>query len=186
MIFERLIFIVCERWVGDKDRLLYWPKFFWPKQLFFLILSGLLNRGSLKATKSSVCKLILTLASSPQLTRTVCALVILLFNVRPLLLFYHLLTQVHLMIDGSVEGQYITLGGFLIAKSSLKKNNRWSDEWIYSILKKLVRSWTLYRDWSLNSLTRMSKSSTLQYLSLLHDCFVLTAYRPFSGHLTPN
>ena len=58
--------------------------------------------------KPSVCKLILMLASYLQLTRTVCALVILLFNVYLLPLFFHLFTQVHLLIDGSVEGQYIT------------------------------------------------------------------------------
>ena len=37
------------------------------------------------------------------------ALVILLFNVHLLPLFFRLFTQVHLLIDGSVEGQYITL-----------------------------------------------------------------------------
>ena len=38
--------VVCERWVGDGDRLLFWPR---PLQHFFLILVGLLNRGSLRA-----------------------------------------------------------------------------------------------------------------------------------------
>ena len=36
-------------------------------------------------------------------------LVILLFNAHLLLLFFHLFTQVHLLIDGSVEGQYVTI-----------------------------------------------------------------------------
>ena len=45
-ILERVIFFVCERWVGDGDRLLHIdPKFFWPQQHFFHILAGLLNRG---------------------------------------------------------------------------------------------------------------------------------------------
>ena len=68
----------------------------------------LLNRGSLRTAKPSVCKLILMLASCLQLTRTVWHLVILLFNTNLLLLFFRLFTQVHLLIDGSVEGQYIT------------------------------------------------------------------------------
>ena len=54
--------------------------------------------------KPSVCQLILTLASYLQLTRTVCALVILLSNVHLLTPFFRLFTQVHLLIDGSVEG----------------------------------------------------------------------------------
>ena len=27
-IIERVMFVVCERWAGDRDRLLYWSKFF--------------------------------------------------------------------------------------------------------------------------------------------------------------
>ena len=39
--------VVCERWVGNGDRLPHIdPKFFWPEQHFFRILAGLLNRGS--------------------------------------------------------------------------------------------------------------------------------------------
>ena len=60
--------------------------------------------------KHSVCKLILKLASYLQLTQTVCALVILLFNVHLLPLYFHLFTPAHLLIDGSVEGQHITQG----------------------------------------------------------------------------
>ena len=61
---------------------------------------------------------VLTLAFYLQLTRTVCALVILLFNAHMLPLFFHLFTQAHLLIDGSVEGQYITqhLWAFFILK----------------------------------------------------------------------
>ena len=60
--------------------------------------------------KPSVCKLIFTLASYLQLTQTVCVLVILLFKVHLLPLFFRLFSQVHLLIYGSVEGQYITRG----------------------------------------------------------------------------
>ena len=42
--------VVCERWVGDGDRLLHIDSnFFWPQQHFFRVLAGLLNRGSLRA-----------------------------------------------------------------------------------------------------------------------------------------
>ena len=57
--------------------------------------------------KPLVYKLILTQAFCLQLTQTVCALVILLFNTHLLPLFFRLFTQVHLLIDGSVKGQYI-------------------------------------------------------------------------------
>ena len=56
--------------------------------------------------KALCLPLALNLASCLQLTRTVLHLVILL-NVH--LLFFCLFTQVHLLIDNSVEGQYITL-----------------------------------------------------------------------------
>ena len=59
----------------------------------------------------SVCKLILTLASYLQLNKTVCALVILLFKVHLLPLFFRLFSLVHFLIDGSVEGRYITQTG---------------------------------------------------------------------------
>ena len=48
-------------------------------------------------------------ASYLQMTQTVCALVILLFYVHLLPLFFRLFTQAHILIEGSVEGQYITL-----------------------------------------------------------------------------
>ena len=41
-----LIFLVCERWVRNGDKLPNIdPKFLWPLQHYFLILAGLLNRG---------------------------------------------------------------------------------------------------------------------------------------------
>ena len=144
------MFLVCERWVGGGDRLLHIdPKFFWPYQHFFLILAGLLNRGSLRAqspmsaagsqfhilfpTDSNSNWNWLTATDSSRLWQ----LVIFLFDVyllpvgvcichhhriavkvifrclrpdAPVSLFFRLFTQVHLLIDGSVEGQYITHG----------------------------------------------------------------------------
>ena len=67
--------------------------------------------------KALCLPLALTSASCPQLTPTptsmtqaVCILVIFLFDVHLLPLFFRLFTQVQLLIDGSVEGQYVTHG----------------------------------------------------------------------------
>ena len=59
--------------------------------------------------KALCLSLTLNSASCLQLTQAVCALVILLLNMHLLPLFFLLFTQVHLLIDGSVEGQYITI-----------------------------------------------------------------------------
>ena len=49
-ILERVMFVVCERWAGDRDRLLYWPKFFLAhSSTSFSSWLGLLNRGSQRA-----------------------------------------------------------------------------------------------------------------------------------------
>ena len=58
----------------------------------------------------ALCLLLaLNLASCLQLTQAVCALVIFLFNAHLLPLFFRLFTQVYLLIDGSVKGQYVTV-----------------------------------------------------------------------------
>ena len=94
--------VACERWVGDRDRLL-----FWPKVLLETIAALLPHLGWSCSTvaQSPLSTAGLNSASCLQLTQAVYALVILLFNVHLLPLF--LFTQVHLLIDGSVEGQYI-------------------------------------------------------------------------------
>ena len=66
--------------------------------------------------KALCLKLVLTSASCLQLTRTAGYLVILFSNVHLLPLFFHLFTQVNLLTDGSVEGQYITIIPFLFFK----------------------------------------------------------------------
>ena len=49
-ILEKVMFVVCGRWARDRDRLLYWPKFFLTIATFLSHLGlGLLNRGSLRA-----------------------------------------------------------------------------------------------------------------------------------------
>ena len=58
-----LMLVVCERWVEDGDRHID-PKFFSrPQQHFFLILAGLLNRGSLRA-QALFLELVLTSQAS--------------------------------------------------------------------------------------------------------------------------
>ena len=64
-------------------------------------MAGLLNRGSLRAQSPLSAAVILSPTDSNRL-------VILLFNFQLLPLFFRLFTQVHLLIDGSVECQYIT------------------------------------------------------------------------------
>ena len=64
--------------------------------------------------KALCLPLALNSTSCPQLTQAVCVLVILMFNAHLLPLFFHLFTQVHLLIDGSVEGQYVTLSSFIL------------------------------------------------------------------------
>ena len=103
-----LMLAVCERRVGDGDRLPHIdPGSPDPSSTSFSSWLGLLNRGSLRAQSppsaagSQFGILTPTDSSRP-------ALVILLFNAHLLPLFFHLFTQVYLLIDGSVEGQYVT------------------------------------------------------------------------------
>ena len=63
--------------------------------------------------KALCLALALNSASCLQLTQAVCVLVILLLNIHLLPLFFRLFTQVHLLIDGSVEGQHVTISTFV-------------------------------------------------------------------------
>ena len=103
LFLKGLMLVVCKRWAGDRDRLLYWPS--------STSFSSCLGCSTVShwGPKTLCLPLALNLASCLQLTQTVCALVILLFNAHLLPLFFRLLTQVHLLIDGSIEGQSITL-----------------------------------------------------------------------------
>ena len=97
---------------GDRDRLLYWPNFFSsiahcylqePTKHFFHILAGVaqLGGGSLRA---------LGLQAGPHsglpVSNSNCLGTWLYYCLTPT--WFRLFTQVHLLIDGSVEGQYIT------------------------------------------------------------------------------
>ena len=113
-ILERVMLLVCERWVGDGDRLLFWPK------VLLTTIAALLSHLGWVAQPwvtegpiPSVCRWfsrehLVSNWLQLQLTQAVCVLVIFLFDVHLLPLFFRLFTQVHLLIDGSVEGQYVT------------------------------------------------------------------------------
>ena len=112
-ILERVIFLVCERWVETRTDCYFDPKFFFDHSSTsfspWLSCSTVGHRGP----KALCLPLTLNLASCLQLTPTgsnrLGHMVILLFNVHLLPLFFRLFTQVHLLIDGSVEGQYVTV-----------------------------------------------------------------------------
>ena len=137
---------VCEMsWRrGQTAILILKLKLFWPWQHFFLILARLLNHGSLRAQSPqsaswfSIRHLVLKWL---QLTQAVCALVILLFNANLLPLFFRLFTQVHLLIDGSVEGQYITIVLFPIKNEILL--NPFS-VLVYSLFHLFLSSYQIY------------------------------------------
>ena len=71
---------------------------------------GLLNRRSLKAQSPLSAAGSHFGILSPTYPNRLGHLIILLSDVHLLPLFFLLFTQVHLLIDGSVEGQYITFG----------------------------------------------------------------------------
>ena len=93
----------------DKDRLLYWPKYFSrPLQHFFRILARVAQPGVTKGPKPSICSWFSLWHPVSNWLEPPGHLVILFSNTHLLPLFFRLFTQVHLLIDGSVEGQYIT------------------------------------------------------------------------------
>ena len=115
-ILERVMLVVCEKWVGDGDRLLYWSQVLLTIAALLPHLGwGCSNVGHW-GPKALCLPLVLNSASCSQLIQAVCVLVIFLFNVHLLLLFFHLFTLVHLLIDSSVEGQYVTNENKLISQ----------------------------------------------------------------------
>ena len=103
---------VCCEWEmsGDKDGPLYWPKFFLDNSSSsFASWFGLLNRGVTKGPKPSVCSWLSLRHPVSNWLEPPRHLVILFSNIYLLPLFFRLFTQVHLLIDGSVDGQYITV-----------------------------------------------------------------------------
>ena len=114
-ILERVMFLVCERRVGDRDSLLYWPKVLLTIAALLSHLGWVAQPWVTEGPKPSVFRW-LSLRQlvpnwlQPQLTQAVCVLVIFLFDDHLLSLFFCLFTQVHLLIDSSVKGQYVTKG----------------------------------------------------------------------------
>ena len=119
-----LMLVVCERWVGDGDRLLHIdPKFFFDhSSTSFSSWLGLLNRGSLRTTSPQSASWFSRWHLVPQLTPTPTGTATDPSRLCPGYIFVwrphdsavlRLFTQVHLLIDGSVEGQYITLSFLL-------------------------------------------------------------------------
>ena len=116
---------------GDKDGLLFWPKVLLSTIAALLPhLSWVAQLRVTEGPKLAVCRWlsIWHLVSNwlqLQLTQAVCVLVIFLFDALLLPLFFRLFTQVHLLIDGSVEGQYVTqieLRIYLTWKIYVEKN----------------------------------------------------------------
>ena len=98
-LFSKGWCLLCVRDELETGTDLFWPKFFFAySSTSSSSWMGLLNRGSLRAQSPQSASWfsslgILSLTHSNHLTPTC----------------FHLFTQVHLLIDGSVEGQYITL-----------------------------------------------------------------------------
>ena len=111
--------VVSERWVGERDRLLYWAKLF-------------LDRSSTSSSSWLGCSTVgywglQSPLSASWFSRWHPVLdwlwppghLVRLFSIVHLLpLFFRFFTQVHLLIDGSVEGQYITQITWLDISSS--------------------------------------------------------------------
>ena len=90
---------------GNKNRLLYWPKFFLDhSSTSFAFFS---QPGITKDPKPSVCSWFSLRHPVSNWLKPSGHLVILFSNVHLRPLFFRLFTLVHLLIDGSVEGQYI-------------------------------------------------------------------------------
>ena len=108
-IFEKVMFVVCEKWVETRTDCYIDPSSSLDhSSTSFASWLGLLNRGSLGAQSPLPAAGSHFGILSPTLEPPG-YLVILLSNVHLLPLFFRLFTQVHLLIDDSVEGQYITL-----------------------------------------------------------------------------
>ena len=105
-ILERVMFLLCVRDELETDC------YFDPSSSSLIAallphLSGGCSTVGHWGPKALCLPLALTPASCLQLTQAACVLVILLFNIHLLPLFFRLFTLVRLLIDGSVEGQYV-------------------------------------------------------------------------------
>ena len=107
-IFERVNFLLCERWVETRTDCYFDPSSSDHNSTSFSSWLGLINRGSLRAQSPLSAAGSHFGILSPTHSNHPGHLVILLSDIHLLPLFFRLFTQVHLLIEGSVEGQYIT------------------------------------------------------------------------------
>ena len=104
---------------GDKDGLLFWPKFFLAhSSTSFSCWLGVAQPWVTEGPKPSVCSWFSLRHLVSNWLKPSERLVILLSNTHLLPLFFHLFTQVYLLTDGLVEGQYITLFHFPLTITS--------------------------------------------------------------------
>ena len=135
--------VVCERWVGDGDRLIHNdPKF------FFLLLARVAQPWDTEGLKPSVCRWVsirhlvpnwLQLQLELELTKPSVAPGYIIVWLPPASAVLRFFTQVYLLIDGSVEGQYVT---FSCSLSVLFVSNGWLMRWAISDLTATV-SWNI-------------------------------------------
>ena len=111
------MFVVCEKWVETRTNC------YIDSSSSSSTIAALLSHLDLVAQpwvtegpKPSVCSWFSLQHPVSNWLKPSWHLVILLFNIHLLPLFFHLFTQVHLLIDGPVEGQYITIIPFLFFK----------------------------------------------------------------------
>ena len=133
--------VVCERRVGDWDRLLFWPK------VLLSTIAALLSHLDWGCStvghwgpKALRLPLALNSPSCPQLqlTQAICVLVIFLFDAHLLPLFFCLFTQVHLLIDSSVESQYVTL---LLGTPTKEYQQKQAFFFLISYILVLIHAW---------------------------------------------
>ena len=99
-------------WLCVRGELETWTDCYIDPAKLFSHLGGVAQLWVIEGPKPSVCRWLSSrhlVSYWLQPTQAVCVLVILLFNAHLLPLFFRLFTQVHLLIDDSVEGQYISL-----------------------------------------------------------------------------
>ena len=124
-IFERVMFVVCEKWAGDGDSAILTHIFSYHRRSPSSSWLGLLNDGSLRAESPLSAAGSHFGILSPTNSNRSGYLVILLSYIHLLLLCFPLFTQVHLLIESSVEVQYITIWVFPISVCSWSFTGVW-------------------------------------------------------------
>ena len=124
--------VVCEGWAGDGDKLLYWAS-----STSFSSWLGCSTMGHW-GPKALCLPLALTSASFLQLPQTVSRTWLCYCLARA---YFRLFTQVHLLIDDSVKGQYITLEGESSFETHLFLSFLSSWKLIFRISQNNLKNW---------------------------------------------